>query len=719
MIDLTSRGESIMKANNLAEKTARDEAYNKASEHIRKTCHFTQGDCTNVDLGPHVEGQVALALTDLPYYGNTRPDRHVLEQLRKKLDQYVKPGGMAVIFCNWKDCHLVSEVFTDIVTPFSGKDDDYQHCMWDVHNELLYTIRLKTYNPRRHHLTPLTEVAVVMQRHQYPREKPKKNNKGKKNIYFKNNKSQTNCFDLTYFKNSKTVPYGRGFQDQLGSFTPPPGVGFTTNVVFVKPPDKSARLGKSQDPGGRPWRQMSEKSLQLMQRLIIQFTRPGDIVFDPFCGTASAGLAAIMLDRIFFGIDIEPTGKLLADAQVRIVHTVQGLLLRGGTLGSLRNFVTDISASPPANVLWEQTKLVLDRIRLAQNYVTPEKIQPPLPSAQRTREQILEGWGLCLKKSTVPAAPGAKSTGRGLFLRQDSTEQFTRGTILGAYWGELVNIVGLLMAKQEEPENGFAIDSKMYESVKKDYEKFGRVDEDEPERSSDDEGKAKGKKKNPWAGHIANCWHPRYYIIAPAEACPFRYINMAAYDGAGRVQGPKPNVDFEAVAQETLTETDPYDWIRIVATETINPGDEIVCRSYGPDIEYEPLPSGEESDDSRRSHKTKRSRTRTPRTPRAAPRAKTKSQKKNKSSRKRTRDSRSSESDAAGASKKASKKEARDSADRHPPRPPRGTIKRTSRSSRRHASGAEDSVEGSGSGSESDSGSGSSRGSDSGSHSGT
>ena len=43
----------------------------------------------------------------------------------------------------------------------------------------------------------------------------------------------------------------------------------------------------------------------LAERLIKALTQPGDLVFDPFCGAASSGVAALLNGRYFWGCDIK------------------------------------------------------------------------------------------------------------------------------------------------------------------------------------------------------------------------------------------------------------------------------------------------------------------------------------------------------------------------------------------------------------------------------
>lgn len=43
----------------------------------------------------------------------------------------------------------------------------------------------------------------------------------------------------------------------------------------------------------------------LVQRLVRALTKPGDVVFDPFCGVASTGVAAAVEGRVFLGAELE------------------------------------------------------------------------------------------------------------------------------------------------------------------------------------------------------------------------------------------------------------------------------------------------------------------------------------------------------------------------------------------------------------------------------
>ena len=49
----------------------------------------------------------------------------------------------------------------------------------------------------------------------------------------------------------------------------------------------------------------TQKSFELLKRIVLASTNEGDLVLDPFTGSSTTGLAAIMYGRKFIGIDLE------------------------------------------------------------------------------------------------------------------------------------------------------------------------------------------------------------------------------------------------------------------------------------------------------------------------------------------------------------------------------------------------------------------------------
>jgi adenine-specific DNA-methyltransferase len=60
----------------------------------------------------------------------------------------------------------------------------------------------------------------------------------------------------------------------------------------------------------------------LIERLVLALTKPNQLVFDPFAGVGSAGVAALLHDRRFWGCEIDRT--YIAIALQRLEQTVAG-----------------------------------------------------------------------------------------------------------------------------------------------------------------------------------------------------------------------------------------------------------------------------------------------------------------------------------------------------------------------------------------------------------
>jgi site-specific DNA-methyltransferase (adenine-specific) len=49
----------------------------------------------------------------------------------------------------------------------------------------------------------------------------------------------------------------------------------------------------------------TQKPIELLRRIVLASTKKGDIILDPFSGSATTGLAAVAHGRKFIGIDLE------------------------------------------------------------------------------------------------------------------------------------------------------------------------------------------------------------------------------------------------------------------------------------------------------------------------------------------------------------------------------------------------------------------------------
>ena len=83
----------------------------------------------------------------------------------------------------------------------------------------------------------------------------------------------------------------------------------------------SAPLSEEKKFGKHP----TQKPVDLLKRIILASTKEGDLVLDPFCGSSTTGVAAILLNRKYVGIDLEEeylavSVKRLKEATAKKVH---------------------------------------------------------------------------------------------------------------------------------------------------------------------------------------------------------------------------------------------------------------------------------------------------------------------------------------------------------------------------------------------------------------
>lgn len=81
---------------------------------------------------------------------------------------------------------------------------------------------------------------------------------------------------------------------------------------------KDARFGQKLDVDG-------QKPLRLMTQLVEDFTDVGELVFDPFAGAGTTGVACIELGRDFAGCEENP--RHFAIAHERLTNTARQEIL--------------------------------------------------------------------------------------------------------------------------------------------------------------------------------------------------------------------------------------------------------------------------------------------------------------------------------------------------------------------------------------------------------
>lgn len=75
----------------------------------------------------------------------------------------------------------------------------------------------------------------------------------------------------------------------------------------------------------------TQKPLDLMRALVEDFTDPGDTVLDPFCGSASTGVACVQLGRHFIGVERDE--RWVETARARLQAEQEGSTLTAARAG--------------------------------------------------------------------------------------------------------------------------------------------------------------------------------------------------------------------------------------------------------------------------------------------------------------------------------------------------------------------------------------------------
>lgn len=105
-----------------------------------------------------------------------------------------------------------------------------------------------------------------------------------------------------------------------------PGTGWEAVAICHRPGKKRWNGGgkhafweypKGENPNGHP----AGKPLELLRRLLLDFTDPGETVLDPFMGRGTTGVACVATGRRFTGVEIDPVHY--QSAEKRIERAIQ------------------------------------------------------------------------------------------------------------------------------------------------------------------------------------------------------------------------------------------------------------------------------------------------------------------------------------------------------------------------------------------------------------
>ena len=104
-------------------------------------------------------------------------------------------------------------------------------------------------------------------------------------LWARKSKSGKHTFNYDAMKNGKWP----------GDFLKKPGKQMRSVWAITTPKPEEKRFGKHP----------TQKSLELLKRIVLASTNEGDVILDPFTGSSTTGLAAFMFGRKFIGIDLE------------------------------------------------------------------------------------------------------------------------------------------------------------------------------------------------------------------------------------------------------------------------------------------------------------------------------------------------------------------------------------------------------------------------------
>lgn len=64
----------------------------------------------------------------------------------------------------------------------------------------------------------------------------------------------------------------------------------------------------------------TQKPLEVLRRLVAMCTNEGDVVLDPFCGSGTTGVACVLLQRNFIGIDLDKSYLGLSAKRMKVAN---------------------------------------------------------------------------------------------------------------------------------------------------------------------------------------------------------------------------------------------------------------------------------------------------------------------------------------------------------------------------------------------------------------
>ena len=264
------------------------------------TIDFKVGSCLDV-LAEYDDNSFDSCITDPPYgmgmeaWDHTVPGKEFWEEVNRVL----KPGAFCLSFCS---PHLYHRLACSI-----------EDATFDIKDQIMWMITTKM--PLKNRLKQVHEPIAVAQK---PLEGTLKANFEKWGVGLIDTQSTRVPWDgkpptgwvkgghqrRTFGKDGKTT----GTQKEFGKEDANPKGRYPSNIIGTTLPEHqkyfyAPRVTRKER--GEYNNHPTPKPVALMQYLIKLYTPEGGTVLDPFCGSGSTGIAAMLEDRNFLGIDLD------------------------------------------------------------------------------------------------------------------------------------------------------------------------------------------------------------------------------------------------------------------------------------------------------------------------------------------------------------------------------------------------------------------------------
>ena len=143
----------------------------------------------------------------------------------------------------------------------------------------------------------------------------------------------------------------------------------------------------------------SQKPILLLEQIIELASNPGDIILDPFCGSGTTIIAAKLLNRSAWGIDISPDAVQICKDRLKTPIKSESLLLQKGRKAYLNANEDALNIIASLDIIPVQRNQGIDAI-LKQNYQGK-----PVPiRVQRQGESLHKALALLNKASQIKGA---------------------------------------------------------------------------------------------------------------------------------------------------------------------------------------------------------------------------------------------------------------------------------------------------------------------------